>query len=403
MKYLSDQLIKANEDYLTIPAIRKFAKANKIKNISDCDRPELLNELEKFADGSEDNAIILQEWFENVLAEGIKTVHMIKSLNLKEIYEVNKRLRIYSKILLNGKNDYVNNIGANRTLSLYRMKEYDSELGKIVRFSFVKKVSYLKEVNERLQTINLPVQIVLLLDHNLILIQFKSKSGIYEFASSREELRDRLTDDKLANECINYIINTLKLNYANNLLNKNTLYNLLTRFTKTPAVIKTRIEELKDQLAYMTDLVCDDLCKVSERNKQDVLWDLTNIVEKYISINVEDKSIFTEDRDAYPIKLISSDEEDSRVEQCSGNVEPLQTKSIFYDNKKMMQKSQQCDGIYLKFHRIDETYFNNDVDVHIQVKTKYMIIKFTKYTMQEDMENVLKSIISAQPKIRNVE
>ena len=32
----------------------------------------------------------------------------------------------------------------------------------------------------------------------------------------------------------------------------------------------------------------------------------------------------------------------------------------------------------------------------MQVKSKYMVIKFTKYTPQEDMENVLNSIISSE-------
>lgn len=394
MKILSELLTRENEDYLTIPAIRKFAKTNNIKNISDCDRPELLEELESFGRESEEKAEILQCWFEDVLSEGIKTLYVVKSNNLKETYNANKVLGVYSQLCQ--LNRFITGLNANRHLTIYRIKEYKSMLGNVVRMSFVKKVCYQNNINEALQVINLPIQIVLLLEHNAILIQFKSKAGLFQYEERLEDVSERLSDDKIAHECIDYIKNSLQLSVENNRSNKNTLYNLLTKYTQTPQVIQDKINELNESIVNMSETIRTEFCCVNETNRQDILWDLTNIIEKYISINVQDKNIFIDDRDAYPIKLISSDEEDSRVEQCSGNVEPLQMKSIFFDNKKMMQKSKQCDGIYLKYQRIDNKYFNNEVDVHMQVKSKYMVIKFTKYTPQEDMENVLNSIISSE-------
>ena len=399
MRILSELLTRENEDYLTIPAIRKFAKANNIKKISDCDRPELLEELEAFGNISLQNESVLKDWFEDILSEGIKTLYIVRSNNLLESYRTNKTLGIFNQLC--NENKYITGLNANKKITIYRIKEYESKLGKMVRISFAKKTCYQSRINEDIQVINLPIQIVLMLDHNFILIQFKSKSGLFEYEENLEDVSEHLSDDKIANECVEYIKSKLQLTTENHNTNKNTLYNLLNKYTKTPSVIKDKIESLRDEIITVAENIRTELCSVGENNKQDILWDLMNIIEKYISINTEDRSIFIDDREAYPIKLISSDEEDSRVEQCSGNYEPLQMKSIFFDNKKMMQKSEQCDGIYLKYKRIDNMYFNNEVDVHIQVKTRYMVLKFTKYTPQEDMENVLNSIISSESRSEN--
>lgn len=395
MKILSEQLTKENEDILTIPAIRKFAKQNKIRKVSEFDRPELLQELENFGKLNNKNEIILKEWFEDVVSEGIKTLYIVKSENIKTNYQKIKTSGKLDSYITNNA-DYVSNVQANKALTLYKIKEYSSILGEIVRFSFVKKVCFQNKINDKLSVIKIPIQIVFLLKYNTILMQFKSKSGLYQFEEKQEDVHEPITDDKLAIECLNFLIKDLKLDINNCNTNKNTLYNLLTKYTQTPYPIKNRLNVLSNKILDISEDIRVNLCNVSEINKQDLLWDVTNIVEKYISINTQDKTIFINDREAYPIKLISSDEEDSRVEQCSGNIEPLQTKSIFFDNKKMLQKSKQCDGIILKYHRLDNTYFNNEIDVHIKVKPKYMIVKFTRYTMQEDMENVLNSIISSE-------
>ena len=401
MKILSEQLTRENEDYLTIPAIRKFAKQNKIKKISEYDRPELIKELEDFGHLNPKNAEVLQDWFEEVISEGIKTLYMVKAQDIRGNYQKMRVTGMFNQYITN-KSGYISTTVAEKFLTLYKIKEYNTILGDVVRFSFVKKVCYQSRINENISVIKIPIQIVLLLQCDIILIQFKSKSGLYEYEEKLENVSETITDGKLVTECLKFITDNLKLNIKTSTTNKNTLYNLLIKYTQTPKIIKEKINGLRDKIENISEDIRYKLCKVNENNKQDIIWDITNIIEKYISINTEDKSIFIDDREAYPIKLISSDEEDSRVEQCSGNVEPLQTKSIFFDNKKMLQKSKQCDGIILKYHRLDNKYFNNEVDVHIQVKSKYMVVKFTRYTMQEDIENVLNSIISSESKSWNI-
>ena len=77
--------------------------------------------------------------------------------------------------------------------------------------------------------------------------------------------------------------------------------------------------------------------------------------------------------------------------------EPLQTKAIFFDNKKMLYKSKMCDGVTLSWKRNDSCFFFDDsFKVRISVSTNGIcIFKFFEYTSKEDIENVIFSLISA--------
>ena len=137
-----------------------------------------------------------------------------------------------------------------------------------------------------------------------------------------------------------------------------------------------------------------ELCQLQDSQVSDVCDDIKNIVEKYLSITWKDKSIFTKDREAYPIKLNATDDEASRVEQVSGFAQPLQTKTVFFDNKKMLYKNQKCDNIELKWKRKNTKYFNDSFNVNLSVDGKGVcILKFREYVVREDIENVLSKII----------
>ena len=97
--------------------------------------------------------------------------------------------------------------------------------------------------------------------------------------------------------------------------------------------------------------ILEDICEIDEQYKDDLEADVLNLVEKYLSISYPDKSIFIDGRDAYPLKIIATDEEESHLEQASGLERPLQSKAIFFDNKKMMQKNRKCDGVIFSFEK----------------------------------------------------
>lgn len=60
-----------------------------------------------------------------------------------------------------------------------------------------------------------------------------------------------------------------------------------------------------------------NICSLSNIYREDIKSSVLNMIEKYFSISYPDKKIFTKDRDAYPLKLNATDEEDFTVEQTA--------------------------------------------------------------------------------------
>ena len=73
----------ANEDesYITLPALKRFAKGKKQSDLkTTVDRAELIRDIEKFAQASPDNEETVLEWLDQVVVEGIKDVQ-VKCIN----------------------------------------------------------------------------------------------------------------------------------------------------------------------------------------------------------------------------------------------------------------------------------------------------------------------------------
>lgn len=168
---------------------------------------------------------------------------------------------------------------------------------------------------------------------------------------------------------------------------------MLERYTQTPNEIIELINQKTAEINGIVDSVMHQICNLRRAYEDDVRSNVLNMVEKYFSISYPDKQIFIKDREAYPLKLNATDEEDSKVEQTAALEEPLQSKAIFFDNKKMLQKSQACDGVTFMFARINTMYCSKQFKVKIVVNKDYCILKFTEYTMEEDIIHVLFSLI----------
>ena len=241
------------------------------------------------------------------------------------------------------------------------------------------------------------------------MIKAKPRSNlyIYEGDTFNIETAKSTTTEKQIQEVRTDLIQKLDLEEKENKVRSNLLKNhvfyLLHQYTKTPNEISTIITQNQSMVQSVTDSVIDlcnrtKQCSIPQGMKSDILEDINNIVEKYLSIFWRDKNIFIQDRTAYPIKLSATDEEESKVEQSAALAEPLQTKALFFDNKKMLYKSEMCDGVVLQWKRINaEAFPKNSFRVKISVNAKGVcIFKFTEYTSQEDIENVVFSLIRAE-------
>ena len=174
---------------------------------------------------------------------------------------------------------------------------------------------------------------------------------------------------------------------------KRQLYLMLEKYTQTPKEILELMSGKTTETDELVDSLMKNICNLPNNYREDVKSSILNMIEKYFSISYPDKKIFTKDRDAYPLKLNATDEEDSTVEQTAALENPLQSKAIFFDNKKMLQKSQSCDGASFMFNRRNSLYCSKQFKVRVVIEKDYCTLKFTEYTMEEDIIYVLFSFI----------
>ena len=128
----------------------------------------------------------------------------------------------------------------------------------------------------------------------------------------------------------------------------------------------------KTEIDGVVETVMHQICNLRTAYREDVKSNVLNMVEKYFSISYPNKQIFIKDREAYPLKLNAT---------------------IFFDNKKMLQKSRACDGVTFMFARLNTMYCSRQFKVKIVVNKDYCMLKFTEYTMEEDIIHVLFSLI----------
>lgn len=183
---------------------------------------------------------------------------------------------------------------------------------------------------------------------------------------------------------------------SSNLQFKKLLYSMREKYTQTPTEIADLMTAKAGQIENVVNCIMSDICNLTPKHREDVNSSILNMIEKYFSISYSNKKIFTQERDAYPLKLTATDEEESKVEQTVAMEEPLQSKAIFFDNKKMLQKNQACDGVVFKFKRINPLYYSKWFKVKIIIKKDCCTLKFTEYTMEEDIINVLFSFIGTE-------
>lgn len=387
--------------YITMPVLKRFAKERKKEDLKTTDdKPQLLENITNYANQSKENEEDVKEWLDSVLVQGIKDV-MIKYIDWgmidPNIFKDEEFVVQKLECVLTDK--------GNKHLS----GRYDAQL-KLYRYELIEK-NYIKMYFGKLLCtydkengsgeIPYPIYVEINIEQGVISARAKSKASIYKYMSDFiYEKADTTSAMKEMNDAIGYAcklfgLNTLKATEANMKFRQN-LYYMLDKYTKTPKEIRTLMEEKQGEIFELKDIIMNKICRLSQYYSDDIMFNINNMIEKYFSITYKDKNIFTKDREAYPLKLIATDEEESKVEQTSAIEDPLQSKAIFFDNKKMLQKGKLCDGISFMFNRRNKLYFSEKFKVKIYAKKDFCILKFTEYTMEEDMNYVLFSLIEAK-------
>lgn len=394
----------ANEDesYITIPALKRFAREKKNEDLkTTVDRPQLLQDIENYANQSPENEAEVLDWLDQVLVEGIKDVQIKliddESFTTSFIDQDEFVEKVLEPLIVN-KTDRHLNKGYTESLGVFRYEiTNESVFGRKIRL-YMGKLLCTFDKKHGAATVPYPIAVDVYCDAGIIVARAKSKSGLYKY--EEDFVLEKATPTKSEKEtaaAIKWVAEKLVLNtrksFEAETVFKSRLYDMLEKYTKTPTEIINLMDAKKTEIDGVVETVMHQICNLRAAYREDVKSNVLNMVEKYFSISYPNKQIFIKDREAYPLKLNATDEEDSKVEQTAALEEPLQSKAIFFDNKKMLQKSRACDGVTFMFARLNTMYCSRQFKVKIVVNKDYCMLKFTEYTMEEDIIHVLFSLI----------
>lgn len=397
----------ANEDesYITMPALKRFAKEKKKEDLkTTVDRPQLIQDIENYANQSVEKEEKVLDWLDHVLVEGIKDVQIKliddESFTTSPISQDEFVEKNLSPLIVDQTNKHLNK-GYTKELNVFRYDiTNENTFGRRIRL-YMGKLLCTFDKKHGAAKVPYPIAVDVYCDAGIIVARAKSKSGLYKYVEDFVlEAAIPTKSEKETATAIKWVAEKLQLNtkksYEAEMVFKSCLYNMLERYTKTPNEIVDLIEGKNAEINSVVDTVMNQICNLRTAYKEDVESNVLNMVEKYFSISYPDKQIFIRDREAYPLKLNATDEEDSKVEQTAAMEEPLQSKAIFFDNKKMLQKSRACDGVTFMFARLNTRYCSKQFKVKIVVNKDYCMLKFTEYTMEEDIVHVLFSLIGTR-------
>lgn len=398
---IPNTFLRENEKYITNMSLKDFLSENKNRSSRlSGNRPDLWNEIKQLAEGSEEKREKLLNWVDRITKEGIKDVH-IKSVIItqktEKIIENQSSIdaTLYPKLFNNQNRHLSGNIFTDKM----ELVDYTRNTDR-VSFIFCKKIYVFdRKIDEHEEVY--PIFVDFYINERILIGRAKSKSGMYPYKTPflLEDLPKGLTAEKEIGKALTLAASYLELEQDDTVdaakKIKNKLYNLLDEYTRTPIEIQSLLEGQKDNIENVVKTILDNTCENGQNREDDIRSDVTNLFEKYFSISYPDKSIFKRGK-AYPLKILATDDEESKVEQTAAAEEPLQTKAVFYDNKKMIQKSQLCEGLLFCYNRIRSKYASEHTfKVKLSVKKATCIIKFMEYVREEDIENVLFSVINA--------
>jgi len=394
-----------SEAYITIPPMKQFISEHQIVDaISTLDRSELLEAIIQFGQESKENEECVLSWLDSTLKEGTKDIFIYvldDEADVLQLFCDDQAVKAALDPLLGNPNrQHLVGFQYSAKLKLFRYSIQITDRGRVISLAFGALLSgFDRIIGSRIVTY--PIFIDIYVDKKVIIGRAKPKAGLYEYMDPFSlENANTTNPHKQIEKAIRFLEDQLDIEFQFNadskLDFKKHLYALLKMFTETPASIIEIMNAKKSMIDEVIKQMHDDICSLPSGYKRDLKTDIYNLVEKYLSISTADKSIFIKDREAYPLKISATDDEDSKVEQTSALEQPLQSKAIFFDNKKMMQLSECCDGIVFMFQRLNSQYHaRKDFPVKISAMKNECYIKLTQYTSEEDILHAIFLLIEA--------
>ena len=388
------------DDYLQNPIMRRFLKEHKIELVEN--RADYINAIEEYANQNDETEREVREWLLKIVKEGSKEicyrkVHGIEEWHRDPVLVEAKIKEAYPDCPMNNILTY-KNTGERNMIEYHIITNEDDEVTRI-DFTFSKLFLY-GETGKLGDVTIFPVFIEVYLDKGFVISRGKAKSTLYRYD---EENRYLIGDNKrdtmdYAVEAIDKIVEVFGFETEKNtkiVKNENSqmLYRIYEKYSFTPADVVDKVKSQKDLVKGFVDQIFTNL-NLDVRNKGKAYLDADIFVEKFISINGDNESIFKEDRPAYLIKVSADDEiELTKIDTTSNKKVPLQCTEAFFDSKKSVVKSKKCKRLNLIFRRVDETYFKgNPLVVQLGTHKNHGYAKTTQYAEEVDIQSVLQAI-----------
>lgn len=388
------------DNYLQNPILKRFCKEHGLKTTEN--RADLIREITEFANVCNENKNDTISWLAPKLKEGSK------EYCYKKIYSLNPVLKnpivmqeSLKKIFPKCPFDTLFTCNTSEELSCINYEILVNDKNEVSKISLIytRLVLEGKIAEEFGDYTTFPVFIDLYLNEGFIVSAAKAKSTLFDYSESKYLARDRNFDTKKnAVEIIDTILSALYLETIEDVkkvknINSQMLYKLYNEYSFTPQKVQEEIDSTKDiSHAFVNKIF--DMLNLSQFNKESALTDISIFVEKYVSINGNNESIFKEDRDAYLVQITSDDVQDTtKVDTESSLTVPLQCTEAFFDNKKTVVKNKKCNKINLCFRRKTHLYFGNKpFCVLFSTKGTVGTFKISHYAEEADVDNVLQTI-----------
>ena len=403
---IPNTFISSNEDYLTLIPIKEFIKNNPQAEVKkDANRAQQLTLIETYANRNEAAQEIVEEWIDRSIMAGRKEVYL-KELENNPIQVGILKERENIERIISGNIKEHRHICNNTYTPDYSICKYDideGDFGKVIKIILCKLI-YSFDSKEEKSIQWYPVVVNVYLDKGYIEARAKQKTHMfkYERIDNVEEMKglEALTPEKEAREAIGIVCSVLELQTISNHYTsaehiKQKIYNLLEQSIGTHDEIKTKLDENERNIESIVEYYNQNIYNLSEPLKNDLKDDIKNVFEKYMSITRNDTNIFVSDRKIYPIRLIASDEDTSKVDQTSAAKAPLQSKPIFYNNKSMIFKNKKCDGIMFSIEKENATTKRNRYCANIVERKGFGVISWQEYLKEDDINYVLHRFINA--------
>jgi hypothetical protein len=391
-----------DSDYLTIPALRTFcANANLELYIN---RPELIEAIEEFANLSIENNHYTQVWLNHILKAGIKTC-MVRRIYPNAIRKRNIIEKIIKDKYPHCNNDFICEHTPTNECELisYELEADGNNDVTVAHFVFLTRVVRVTDIFAKVSSIiTYPIFIDVDLTSGFSIARSKSIANLFKVKNETEiDPAYRTSAEALMAHCEEAIKNTL--NYTHDNVNtsreafKRTIFNILNRYTSTPAVIREKINRSETGcITFIRQMFSEVDIPLALETYNDALYDMKVFIEKYASITYPDEEIFINDRMAYPVKFIAQDNEFTKIQETSSGYEdPLQRKKAFFDSKKSVYTDKKCDKICLCHKRLPRKYYGDKpYNVQIYIGTAgTCIVKFLRFVEEDDIQYVLSRII----------